>query len=160
MGLSAEVSSLNAVIRETTMLSEKSNLSTCMLMVFIESAHGLPNVRKIAAEPAPYCIASTGKDQVYRTVTAKRTYDPVWESQHSFLINDPKNDLIKFTIFDEKTTKQLGWTEMFVRELLEQTNLEMSGSFRLQNSGTNSEIRLNMRPSPSLLLSKSTSIQI
>ncbi|OQV23911.1 Extended synaptotagmin-2 [Hypsibius exemplaris] len=146
MGLSADVNSLNSVIRETAMLSEKANLATCLLMVFIESAKSLPNVRKIAAEPAPYCIASTGKDQSFRTITVKRSYDPVWESQHSFLIHAPRNEVINFSIFDEKTTKRLGWTEMYIRELLEQAgSMEMSGSFRLQNSGNNSEIRLNMR---------------
>lgn len=145
LGLSAESSSLNSVIRETAMISDRVNLATCLLMVFIDGAKSLPNVKKIAAEPFPYCIATTGKNQSYRTVTIKKTYDPVWESQHSFLIYDPKEEVINFSIFDEKTTKRLGWTELNIRKLLEQSNMEMSGMFRLQNSGTASELRLNLR---------------
>lgn len=144
MALSGEVNSLNAVIRETAMLSDRAKLSTCLLMVFIEGATSLPNVKKTASEPFPYCVATVGKDS-YTTIVVKKTYDPCWESQHSFLIQDVKSDTMRYEIFDQKTTKKLGWAEVPVRNLLEQKNMEMSGMFRLQNSGPSSELRLNMR---------------
>ncbi|XP_055342694.1 extended synaptotagmin-2-like [Paramacrobiotus metropolitanus] len=144
LGLSSEANLINSVIRETTMLSDRTHLSSCMLMVFIDCATALPNVKKIASEPHPYCVATVGK-QSYTTVVAKRTYDPVWESQTSFLISDPKSDVIKFEVMDSKSSKKLGWIEVPLRSLLEKNNMDASGLFALKNSGPHSELRLNLR---------------
>lgn len=143
LALSSSLADLKAAIAETQLLRITS-MSTGLLLVFIDSAKSLPNARP-SKNPDPYTQLSVGKQQEVTTVQM-RTSDPVWEQGFTFLVNNPDSDSLFIKVFDQKTTREIGYLEYKLRSLLDKPDLQVdSEPYRLTRSGPDSKINFSLK---------------
>ena len=66
----------------------------------------------------PYLVCklkNAGNQQLRKTKTQQKTLNPVWHEEFAFLLNDPKVDVLKCTMFDEdKASKDDKMSKLFV----------------------------------------------
>lgn len=144
LGLSAERRALEASIRDALTLTEKAPLSSALLMVYVDSAQDLPIIKRSPMEPCPYLQLTCGKASA-KTFTCYSTTNPVWEHQESFIVHDPRIDVLRVEVKDEKTSKTLGWLELPLTQLIEKDGMSMDAPFPLRDSGAESQLRLRLR---------------
>lgn len=129
-------------LNETQML-RVTNMSSAVLVVYLDSASELPQVRA-QSKPDPYVIISVGKHN-QQTAALKRTDAPVWEQGFTFLVTNPANDSLQLRIVDQKTDKELGQFSYIMSSLLTKTNLQVvSQPFQLQKSGPTSKVTMSL----------------
>lgn len=143
LALSSSLEDLKAAIAETQYL-RLTSMSTGLLLVFIDSANNLPNARP-SKNPDPYAQLSLGKQQEVTNVQM-RTYDPVWEQGFTFLVNNPESDSLFIKVFDQKTTREIGYLEYKLQSLFDKPNLQVDRQpYRLTKSGPDSKINLSLQ---------------
>ncbi|XP_021935100.1 extended synaptotagmin-2 isoform X3 [Zootermopsis nevadensis] len=141
--LSSSFEDLKAAIAETQLL-RLTNMSTALLMVFIDSAKNLPNARPLK-KPDPYAQLTVGKQQETTTVLF-RTEDPVWEQGFTFLVNNPDSDTLRIKVIDQKTTREIGYFVYDLISLVDKPDLQVvSQPYRLITSGPDSKINLSLQ---------------
>ncbi|XP_025204674.1 extended synaptotagmin-2 [Melanaphis sacchari] len=111
LDLTLEQSALKRALTETQEL-RITNLSSAVLMVYIDSAINLPNARA-QSKPDPLVRVTVGQT-TQATVGKLRTERPVYEQGFTFLVSNPETDTIEFKVIDQKTNTQLG---LYVYEL-------------------------------------------
>ncbi|VVC33371.1 Hypothetical protein CINCED_3A007280 [Cinara cedri] len=89
-----------------------TNMSSAVVMVYIDSAINLPNARA-QSKPDPLVRVTVGQ-VTQMTVGKLRTERPVYEQGFTFLVNNPETDTIEFKVIDQKTSTQLG---LYIYEL-------------------------------------------
>uniref|UniRef100_A0A2S2QJV6 Extended synaptotagmin-2 n=1 Tax=Sipha flava TaxID=143950 RepID=A0A2S2QJV6_9HEMI len=104
----------NALKRALTETQELriTNMSSAIVMVYIDSAINLPNARA-QSKPDPFVRVTVGQTSQV-TVGKLRTERPVYEQGFTFLVSNPETDSIEFKVIDQKTNTQLG---LYVYEL-------------------------------------------
>jgi len=143
LSLSSSLADLKAAIAETQLLRVTS-MSTGLLLVFIDSAKSLPNARP-SKNPDPYTQLSIGKQQEV-TAVQMRTSDPVWEHGFTFLVNNPESDSLFIKVFDQKTTREIGYLEYKLHSLFDKPDLRVeSEPYRLARSGPDSKINFSLQ---------------
>uniref|UniRef100_A0A8C7TSV6 Extended synaptotagmin 2 n=1 Tax=Oncorhynchus mykiss TaxID=8022 RepID=A0A8C7TSV6_ONCMY len=150
-----------------------ADLSSALLVVFLDSARSLPSVfkgnlvfsentaslyRTLYVSPLAYCILSGKKvgsipnpfvhftvgHKTYDSKTRYKTNEPVWEEAFPFLIHNPKCQELKIEVKDEKHDCSLGTLSLPLARLLEAEDMTLHQRFNLKSSGTNSTIKMKM----------------
>lgn len=120
-----------------------TNMSSAVLVVYLDSANDLPQMRA-QSKPDPYVVLSVGKN-IKQTSALKRTDAPVWEQGFTFLVANPANDTLQLRIVDQKTDKELGQLTYIMSSLLAKSDLQLvSQPFQLQKSGPTSKVTMSL----------------
>ncbi|KAL4229104.1 Extended synaptotagmin-3 [Mactra antiquata] len=125
--------------------SRGTDLSSCILMVNVDSARELPRSKKMS-EPSPYVVVNVGQKNEESKIVADST-EPRWEQGFRFLVNDPNFQTVDFKIMDSKTDKSLGELSYPLKNLLSAPDMEVDRFFPLKKAVANSElsVRLSLR---------------
>ncbi|XP_052265318.1 extended synaptotagmin-2-like isoform X2 [Dreissena polymorpha] len=118
--------------------ASKNDLSSCILMVNLDSARELPRSKKMS-EPSPYVTINVGQKTETSNVVNDST-DPRWEQGFRFLVHDPNFQVVDLKVKDKKTEMVLGELSFPLKNLLAAPNLEDDRFFQLKKSESNSEI--------------------
>ncbi|KAJ8961098.1 hypothetical protein NQ318_008774, partial [Aromia moschata] len=133
LGLSADYSSLNAVVQELKQL-KVADINTALLTVYIDSAQNLMKVKPYK-KPDPYVILTVGKKQ-QKTSVRKHTVDPVWEQGLSLLVSNPEHDSLIISIIDKTTDIKIDHFVYPIKSLFDKPGLQISKEeFELSTSG-------------------------
>ncbi|XP_050422686.1 extended synaptotagmin-3 isoform X2 [Adelges cooleyi] len=119
--LTSDKNALKKALSETQEL-RITNMSTAVVMLYIDSATNLPNTRA-QSKPDPLVRITVGQD-TQSTVAKLRTERPVYEQGFTFLVSNPETDTIDFKIIDQKTGVQIGIYEYKMMRLLMADNME------------------------------------
>uniref|UniRef100_UPI00358F0F6D extended synaptotagmin-2-like n=1 Tax=Myxine glutinosa TaxID=7769 RepID=UPI00358F0F6D len=128
---------------KTTPENTRNDLSTAMLVVYVDGASNLPLSKKsnITVDPVARLTVSD------RTVSSQVCYDtqnPAWEEAFTFFIKDPNSQELKIQIDDNEIQQPLGYTTVPLRDLLVVKNMFLQQSFALTQSGPNSIVNLKL----------------
>ncbi|KAJ8920619.1 hypothetical protein NQ315_004758 [Exocentrus adspersus] len=104
LSLSTDYSDLQMAVYETQHL-QLTYMSTALLVIYIDSAISLPQV-KTTLKPDPYVHIQIGK-QIKTTKTIMRTVNPVWEEGFIFLVSNPDSDALELRVTDAKSENEL-----------------------------------------------------
>lgn len=119
------------------------NMSSAILIVYLDSAINLPKAR-VQSKPDPYVILSVGKHNK-QSSALKRTDAPVWEEGFTFLVGNPANETFQLRIVDQKTDKELGQLAYVMNSLLTKPNMQFQlQPFQLQKSGPTSKVTISL----------------
>lgn len=124
--------------------AQKKYLSTCVLIVYIESAENLPNATvSTLQEPSPFAsvILDSGK---YESRVCDETNSPQWDQGFCLLVNDPEQKALSIEISDKKTSNLLGRFHYNIERLKYEDNLKIHRAFNLDSSGPNSHITVGL----------------
>ncbi|XP_055996868.1 extended synaptotagmin-2-like isoform X4 [Ostrea edulis] len=125
-------------------IDASSELSTCVLMVNLDSAKDLPRLKKQIAEPSPYAVVSIGP-KTFETDEKPNTDSPVWEKPFRFLVHNPQIQKLDIQIFDKKNPKEsLGDLTLPLKTLLSAPDMTLDQNFALKNSGMDSKINMRL----------------
>ncbi|KAJ8965165.1 hypothetical protein NQ314_004308 [Rhamnusium bicolor] len=142
MSLSTDYSDLQAAIYETQQL-QLTYMNTALLIVFVDSATSLPQV-KTSSKPDPYVHIQIGK-QVKHTRTIMRTVNPVWEEGFIFFVSNPDSESLDLKIVDTKTDQELCLLSYNISNLSNKENLEIvQQPFRLFKGTPDSKIEWSL----------------
>lgn len=140
--LTTNYSDLRAVLEETQML-QVTSMSTALLIIYVDSAKGLPQVRT-QSKPDPYLLLTVGRES-QQTSVKKKTSDPVWEQGFNFLVNNPNSDTLYLNFIDHKTGAGLGELTYNLCALSEKANLCVNlQPFGLLKSGPQAKLTFSM----------------
>ncbi|XP_023313110.1 extended synaptotagmin-2-like isoform X2 [Anoplophora glabripennis] len=138
LALSTDYTDLQVAIYETQQL-QLTHISTALLIVYVDSATNLPQV-KISTKPDPYVQIQIGK-QIKNTKTVMRTINPVWEEGFIFFVSNPDSDALDLRIVDAKTESELCSLSYNISNLSNKENLEiLQQPFRLGKGTPESKI--------------------
>ncbi|KAB0792691.1 hypothetical protein PPYR_14650 [Photinus pyralis] len=140
--LTTNYSDLRAVLEETQML-QVTSMSTALLIIYVDSAKGLPQART-QSKPDPYLLLTVGRES-QQTSVKKKTSDPVWEQGFNFLVNNPNADTLYLNFIDHKTGAGLGELTYNLCALSEKPNLCVNlQPFGLLKSGPQAKLTFSM----------------
>ncbi|XP_051755892.1 extended synaptotagmin-2 isoform X2 [Ctenopharyngodon idella] len=131
---------LDQVLRS---IRTNENLSSVLLVVYLDSASNLPSGKKVSIDPNPFVKLTVGQ-KMYTSKVRYKTSEPLWEEAFSFLINNPRNQELEIEVRDSKHKCSLGSVRMALGSLLKEADMSLSQQFPLQNSGPNSTLKLKM----------------
>ncbi|XP_077085219.1 extended synaptotagmin-2 isoform X3 [Siphateles boraxobius] len=120
-----------------------SNLSSALLVVYLDSASNLPSGKKMSIDPNPFVKLTVGQ-KMYTSKVRYKTSEPLWEEAFSFLINNPHTQELEIEVRDSKHKCSLGSVRVALGSLLKETDMTLNQQFPLQNSGPNSILKLKM----------------
>jgi len=116
--------------------------SVAAVLVYLDCARNLPVISKTSGEPSPYTIISLG-NQKRHSIVKNCTSNPIWEETFNFLVDDLNTNLeLRSEIFDSKTNKQLGTSNLKLKDVLSCENLCFNQPLPIQGRGTDCEINL------------------
>ncbi|KAK9512887.1 hypothetical protein O3M35_001202 [Rhynocoris fuscipes] len=144
--LSDNLADLKAALAETQMLRVTS-MSTCILMVFVDSVKNLPKAggKSGGAQPDPVFQISVAKT-THQSNILYRTDSPVYEQGFTFLVNNPEVDTLHMKFTDQKTGTDLGKLSYNLSNLLSKENLELQDQpLQVKNSGPETKVIMSMR---------------
>ncbi|KAL5010091.1 hypothetical protein ScPMuIL_012396 [Solemya velum] len=122
---------------------DNDNLSSCILMVNLDSAGELPRGKKQMVEPNPYATLSVGQVR-YETYVKPNTDSPRWEQNFRFLVHNPHFQTIEVDVFDKKTGKQIGEVSLPLKNLLSAPDMILDRQFQLKKSGPTSYVNMRL----------------
>ncbi|XP_067256749.1 extended synaptotagmin-2 isoform X4 [Chanodichthys erythropterus] len=131
---------LDQVLRS---IRTNENLSSVLLVVYLDSASNLPSGKKMHIDPNPFVKLTVGQ-KMYTSKVRYKTSEPLWEEAFSFLINNPRTQELEIEVRDSKHKCSLGSVRMALGSLLKEADMTLSQQFPLQNSGPNSALKLKM----------------
>uniref|UniRef100_A0A8C2L5C3 Extended synaptotagmin-like protein 2b n=1 Tax=Cyprinus carpio TaxID=7962 RepID=A0A8C2L5C3_CYPCA len=105
------------------------NLSSTLLVVYLDSASNLPYIQS--------CFAPDFQVRY-------KTSDPLWEEAFHFLIKNPHTQELEIEVKDSKHKCSLGCMRVALGSLLKEADMTLNQQFPLQNSGPNSTLKLKM----------------
>lgn len=141
-----DILELDRTLRQMEAETEYSeSLSSCLLMVCVDSAKSLSKSKKSLSEPNPYVELTVGQRKVKTTVKQSAT-DPKWEENFRFLVHDPHFQEIYYVVYDNISGKSLGEGSVPLKNLLSATNMTMDRKFDLKGgeATTNSKLHLQL----------------
>jgi hypothetical protein len=116
--------------------------SVAAVLVYLDCARNLPVISKTSGEPSPYTIISLG-NQKRHSIVKNCTSNPIWEETFNFLVDDLNTNLeLRSELFDSKTNKQLGTSNLKLKNVLSCENLCFNQPLPIQGRGTDCEINL------------------
>ncbi|KAK4880110.1 hypothetical protein RN001_008256 [Aquatica leii] len=140
--LTTNYSDLKATLHETQML-QVTAMSTALLIVYVDSAKGLPQARP-QSKPDPYLLITVGKES-QQTSVKKKTSDPVWEHGFTFLVTNPDSDTLYFNMIDHKTGSGLGELTYNLSALADKPDLTVNlQPWGLLKSGPHGKLSFSM----------------
>ncbi|XP_051503708.1 extended synaptotagmin-2-like isoform X2 [Myxocyprinus asiaticus] len=119
------------------------NLSSALLVVYLDSARNLPSGKKVSIDPNSFVKLTVGQ----KTNTSKvryKTSEPLWEETFSFLINNPRTQELEVEVRDSKHKCSLGSMQVALSSLLKEPEMTLNQQFPLQNSGPSSTLKLKI----------------
>uniref|UniRef100_A0A8C4QXC6 Extended synaptotagmin 2 n=1 Tax=Eptatretus burgeri TaxID=7764 RepID=A0A8C4QXC6_EPTBU len=123
---------------------ETSNdLSTAMLVVYVDGASNLPLSKKNDITVDPVARLSV-YDKTLSSQVCYDTQNPAWEEAFTFFIKDPNSQELKIQIDDNQIQQLLGYTTVPLRDLLVVKNMFLQQSFALAQSGPHSTVNLKL----------------
>uniref|UniRef100_A0A8C1F4K3 Extended synaptotagmin 2 n=1 Tax=Cyprinus carpio carpio TaxID=630221 RepID=A0A8C1F4K3_CYPCA len=150
---------LDQVLRS---IRANENLSSALLVVYLDSASNLPtnpldfnpdgpkppykglkSGKKVSIDPNPFVKLSVGQ-KIYTSKVRYKTSEPLWEETFHFLINNPHTQELEIEVRDSKHKCSLGSLGVAVASLLKEADMTLNQQFPLQNSGPNSTLKLKM----------------
>ncbi|KAL1271190.1 hypothetical protein QQF64_030206, partial [Cirrhinus molitorella] len=150
---------LDQVLRS---IRTNENLSSALLVVYLDSASNLPtnpldfnpdgpkppykglkSGKKVSIDPNPFVKLTAGQ-KMYTSKVRYKTSEPLWEEAFHFLINDPRSQELEIEVRDSKHKCPLGSVRVALGSLLKETDMTLNQQFPLQNSGPNSTLKLKM----------------
>ncbi|XP_048040769.1 extended synaptotagmin-2 isoform X3 [Megalobrama amblycephala] len=131
---------LDQVLRS---IRTNENLSSVLLVVYLDSASNLPSGKKMSIDPNPFVKLTVGQ-KMYTSKVRYKTSEPLWEEAFFFLINNPRTQELEIEVRDSKHKCALGSVRMALGSLLKEADMTLSQQFPLQNSGPNSALKLKM----------------
>lgn len=132
--------SIEATKRDKT--SRTDDLSSCILMVNLDSARELPRSKKMD-EPSPYVMLNLSQKTEESKVCAD-TSDPRFEQSFRFLVNDPNFQALDLKVMDKKTDKSLGDLTLPLKTLLSAPDMVLDQYFPLKRSDPNSQVQMRV----------------
>jgi hypothetical protein len=116
--------------------------SVAAVLVYLDCARNLPVISKTSGEPSPYTVISLG-NQKRHSIVKNCTSNPVWEETFNFLVDDLNTNLeLRTELFDSKTNKQLGTSNLKLKDVFSCENLCFNQPLPIQGRGTDCEINL------------------
>ncbi|XP_026123555.1 extended synaptotagmin-2 isoform X3 [Carassius auratus] len=150
---------LDQVLRS---IRANENLSSALLVVYLDSASNLPTNpldfnpdgpkppykglkygKKMSIDPNPFVKLTVGQ-KMYTSKVRYKTSEPLWEEAFHFLINNPRTQELEIEVRDSKHKCSLGSVGVAVASLLKEADMTLNQQFPLQNSGPNSTLKLKM----------------
>ncbi|XP_052418358.1 extended synaptotagmin-2 isoform X4 [Carassius gibelio] len=131
---------LDQVLRS---IRANENLSSALLVVYLDSASNLPYGKKMSIDPNPFVKLTVGQ-KMYTSKVRYKTSEPLWEEAFHFLINNPRTQELEIEVRDSKHKCSLGSVGVAVASLLKEADMTLNQQFPLQNSGPNSTLKLKM----------------
>ncbi|XP_058637739.1 extended synaptotagmin-2 isoform X2 [Onychostoma macrolepis] len=131
---------LDQVLRS---IRANDNLSSALLVVYLDSASNLPSGKKMSIDPNP-CVKLTVGQKMCTSKVRYKTSEPLWEETFHFLINNPRTQQLEIEVRDSKHKCSLGSVRLAVASLLKEADMVLNQQFLLQNSGPNSTLKLKM----------------
>ncbi|XP_042616447.1 extended synaptotagmin-2-like isoform X5 [Cyprinus carpio] len=120
------------------------NLSSTLLVVYLDSASNLPQSgKKVSIDPNPFVKLTVGQ-KMYTSKVRYKTSDPLWEEAFHFLIKNPHTQELEIEVKDSKHKCSLGCMRVALGSLLKEADMTLNQQFPLQNSGPNSTLKLKM----------------
>jgi Ca2+-dependent lipid-binding protein len=143
LSLSAEINLLNAISEETKLL-KVDNISTGILIVYVDMATNLPQTKHLV-KPHPF-IVLTVNDQKQKSKIKKHTVNPTWEQGFWFLVQNPHHDSLHLAITDKPTGNLLTQFSYKISDLINHPNMEISKTaFSLGNEESKIVLSLQLR---------------
>ncbi|XP_053186791.1 extended synaptotagmin-2-like [Scomber japonicus] len=118
-------------------------LSSCVLVVFLDSARNLPSGKKVTSDPSPFVQFRVGHKS-FDSKTRYKTNEPVWEEAFTFLIHNPKSQELEVEVKDEKHECSLGTLTLPLSQLLEANEMTLNQRFPLKNSGPSCTLKMKI----------------
>uniref|UniRef100_A0A671MEQ6 Extended synaptotagmin-2-like n=1 Tax=Sinocyclocheilus anshuiensis TaxID=1608454 RepID=A0A671MEQ6_9TELE len=131
---------LDQVLRS---IRANENLSSALLVVYLDSASNLPSGKKVSIDPNPFVKLTVGQ-KMYTSKVRFKTSEPLWEEAFHFLINNPRTQELEIEVRDSKHKCSLGSVRVAVASLLKEADMTLNQQFPLQNSGPSSTLKLKM----------------
>lgn len=118
-----------------------TSANSSLVVLYLDSLQNLPDA-KPNVRPDPV-VTITAVSNTKSTGIQFRTNSPVYEQGFSFLIHNPRNDVVSFKVTDSKSKLDLGVFDFSLNSLLKRPDLKQDiEPFSLQKSGPNSKILL------------------
>ncbi|KAK3105614.1 hypothetical protein FSP39_001841 [Pinctada imbricata] len=135
---------LNKALHQISQDKSTDELSSCILMVNLDSASELPRGKKELSEPSPYAIVTLGQKED-RTDEKPNTDSPVWEKAMRFPVHDPQIQALDIEVCDKKNKdKPIGNLTVPLKTLLSEPDMVLDKDYNLRNSGTASKINMRL----------------
>uniref|UniRef100_A0A672RWT3 Extended synaptotagmin 2 n=1 Tax=Sinocyclocheilus grahami TaxID=75366 RepID=A0A672RWT3_SINGR len=131
---------LDQVLRS---IRANENLSSALLVVYLDSASNLPSGKKVSIDPNPFVKLTVGQ-KMYTSKVRFKTSEPLWEEAFHFLINNPRTQELEIEVRDSKHKCSLGSVRVAVASLLKEADMTLNQQFPLHNSGPSSTLKLKM----------------
>ncbi|XP_051989002.1 extended synaptotagmin-2-like [Xyrauchen texanus] len=140
LSLDANSEKLDQVLRN---IRVKDNLSSALLVVYLDSAWNLPSGKKVSTDPNPFVKLTVGQ-KTYTSKVRYKTSEPLWEETFSFLINNPRTQELEVEVRNGKHKCSLGSVRVALSSLLTEVDMTLNQQFPLQNSGPSSTLKLKI----------------
>ncbi|XP_056605530.1 extended synaptotagmin-2 isoform X2 [Triplophysa dalaica] len=143
-------------------IRKNDNLSSALLVVYLDSARNLPispldfnpdgpkppykglkSGKKVSIDPNPFVKLTVGQT-THKSKVKYKTSDPLWDDAFSFLINDPLTQKLEVEVRDSKLKCTLGSVVVPLASLLQEVDMTLNQHFPLQSSGPRSTLKLKM----------------
>ncbi|KAF7287123.1 hypothetical protein GWI33_002500 [Rhynchophorus ferrugineus] len=143
LSFTSNIQDLQQMLTENKQLKALQTLHSAVLTVFVDSITNLAPSKE-TEKLYTYVQVEVGK-QEKTTKTFKKPRDPVWEEGFTFLVPNPEDDYVIFTVFNEKEETVIGTLIYSINELFNEEDYTFEKkSFRLSRCDTDSEINLSM----------------
>ncbi|XP_067685941.1 extended synaptotagmin-2-like [Haliotis asinina] len=113
---------------------DDDSVSSCILLVNLDSARDLPRGKKTLSEPSPQVYLYVGQSK-HKSGIKANTNEPRWEENFRFLIHNPNYQNLDVEVRDSKSDKVIGAVTIKLKELLSATDMVLDQKFPLKQNG-------------------------
>uniref|UniRef100_A0A672PLQ0 Extended synaptotagmin 2 n=1 Tax=Sinocyclocheilus grahami TaxID=75366 RepID=A0A672PLQ0_SINGR len=127
---------LDQVLRS---IRANDNLSSTLLVVYLDSASNLPSGKKVSIDPNPFVKLTVGQ-KMYTSKVRYKTSEPLWEEAFPFLINNPHTQELEIEVWEHPKS-------MNIKPQHTYTTLKKTGDWRgfsIQTSPPLPKIAMNL----------------
>uniref|UniRef100_A0A8C5KPD3 Extended synaptotagmin-3 n=1 Tax=Jaculus jaculus TaxID=51337 RepID=A0A8C5KPD3_JACJA len=151
-----------SLLTDQDAMAEHGDLSTAILVVFLENACNLPRNpfdylngeyrakklprsarNKVSRDPSSYVKLSVGK-KTYTSKTCPHSKDPVWSQAFSFFVHSVAAEQLCLEVLDDNQECALGVLEFPLCQILPCADLTLEQRFQLDRSGLDSLISMRL----------------
>ncbi|XP_041372347.1 extended synaptotagmin-2-like [Gigantopelta aegis] len=122
---------------------DDESISSCILLVNLDSARDLPRGKKTLSEPSPMVKLCVGRDKQESTAKAN-TNEPRWEENFRFLVHNPNYQNMEIEVWDSKSNKLLGSATIKLKDLLVATDMVLDQQFQIRNVVTTGQVHMRL----------------
>ncbi|EHB11221.1 Extended synaptotagmin-3 [Heterocephalus glaber] len=153
---------LSLITDQEALTEDHGNLSTAILVVFLENACNLPRnpfdylngeyrakkfsrfaKNKVSRDPSSYVKLSVGR-KTYTSKTCPHSKDPVWSQVFSFFVHNVAAEQLCLKVLDDDQECALGVLEFPLCQILPYADLTLEQRFQLDHSGLDSLISMRL----------------